>query len=353
MDVKQNVVILIPSLNPDHKLIGVIESLREMGFLHIVCVDDGSKQEAKQYFDKAREEMGCDILIHCTNLGKGRALKTGFNYIYNTFQDCIGVVTVDGDGQHSAKDTLKCAEAMSETQNQIIMGCRNFAKEQIPFRSRFGNILTSKLMSILCGIGLSDTQTGLRGIPMQFLREFVRIPGERFEYEMNMILSAKEQQIEMREVAIETIYIEDNSSSHFNPVVDSFKIYAQFGKFIFSSLSSFVVDIILFSLLIHLFKVFEPFVISYIALSTAGARVFSAIYNYLINRNKVFKSQAFVKKSLIRYACLAIVQCMVSAAAVSLLFQLIGLNETMIKIIVDTCLFIFSFQIQREWVFKK
>lgn len=345
--------VLIPSLNPDDKLIRLIRQLRENGFQYIICVDDGSTQESKEYFQTAKKEYDCMVLTHCVNMGKGRAIKTGINYIKTELPQCLGVITVDGDGQHSIKDICNCGEELIRNKNALIMGCRNFSKEGIPFKSRFGNILTSKLIGILCGIKLSDTQTGLRGIPMECIDIFAVVSGERFEYEMNMILSAKEQNIPLVEVPIETIYIEENASSHFNPITDSIKIYAQFGKFLFSSLSSFVVDITLFSLLIHLFKNQMDQVAWYISAATVSARIFSAIYNYLLNRNKVFKSTAKINHSMLKYAILSICQCGLSALFVTGLFSLIGLNETVIKIIVDTCLFIFSFQIQREWVFRK
>lgn len=353
MSYKKTVVILIPSLNPDQKFVNVVKGISEAGFEHIVCVDDGSREDAGKNFEQVRCEYGCEIIKHCVNMGKGRALKDGFNYIRNQFPDCIGIVTVDGDGQHSVADIEKCAQALLEHSDSLIMGCRSFAKENIPFKSRFGNILTSKLMGILCGIRLSDTQTGLRGIPIGFVDSLVVVSGERFEYEMSMILQAKEMEIPLLEVPIETIYLDDNSSSHFNPVVDSIKIYAQFLKFLVSSFSSFVVDIVLFTLMIRILENYFSGSTAYIVISTVAARIFSAVYNYTINHRKVFHSRSKVNKSLTKYAILAVCQCLVSAGLVSLVFELTGINASAVKIVIDTCLFIFSFQIQREWVFKK
>ncbi len=353
MDYKEQIVILVPSLNPDQKFYKVIESIKKAGFSNIVCVDDGSTEESKKFFLDAKDRFGCDIFTHCVNMGKGRALKDGMNHIRNYYPDCVGIVTVDGDGQHTIQDIEKCAKSVMEHPDSLIMGCRSFRKENIPFKSRFGNIITSKVMALLCGIHLSDTQTGLRGIPMGLVDEFAVISGERFEYEMNMILKAKEMEVALLEVPIETVYLDDNSSSHFNPIVDSFKIYAQFFKFVFSSLSSFVVDIILFTLFISVLKPIFVASTEYIVVSTVAARIFSAIYNYSINHRKVFHSRASVNKSLTKYTLLAVCQCLLSAGLVALWFHLSGYNASIIKIIVDTCLFLFSFQIQREWVFKK
>ncbi|MFR5870007.1 MAG: glycosyltransferase, partial [Acutalibacteraceae bacterium] len=104
-------VVLIPSLNPDEKLIRLLEGLHELDIRDILLVDDGSKPETKHYFEQARQ-MGCRVVTHAVNLGKGRALKTGFNAFLNLFPDRPGVVMADADGQHSPQDILKVGRAM-------------------------------------------------------------------------------------------------------------------------------------------------------------------------------------------------------------------------------------------------
>ncbi len=293
------------------------------------------------------------VLTHCVNLGKGRGLKTGLNYIYTEYPECIGVVTVDGDGQHSAEDTLRVAEAMERNPGSLIMGCRNFEKENVPARSRFGNVTTSRVLKLLCGIALSDTQTGLRGIPRSVIPGYVTVSGERFEYELNMILDSKENDIPIVEVEIETIYLEDNASSHFNPLLDSIRIYSLFVKFLVVSLSSSVIDLLLFSIFCFMCKKLVPEFGYYIVASTVAARILSAIYNYSLNKNKVFKNRDGVSKSAVRYVILAVVNMAASAALVYLFFDMLHFNETLIKVVVDTVIFFLGFQIQREWVFKK
>ena len=286
-------------------------------------------------------------------MGKGRALKTAFNYILVHRPESLGAITVDSDGQHTIEDTLACVTALIDHPDSLIMGCRNFSKENIPFRSRFGNIVTKHVLHALCGIRISDTQTGLRGIPRRIIPTFLAINGERFEYEMNMLIETKEKGIPIFEVPIQTIYLEENKSSHFNPLKDSAKIYAVFLKFIFSSLSSFAVDIVLFSILVSTLK--TPFPVQYILLSTIGARFVSSLFNYYINKNKVFKDPNSSLSTFCKYCILCVAQLALSAFGVSLCYNLLNktISETLIKIAVDTVLFIISFQIQREWVFKR
>lgn len=343
--------IIIPCLNPDEKMINLIRNLRLKQFEHIVVINDGSSAQYDSFFKEAEEDLNCHVLRHHVNLGKGRALKTAFNYVLNTFPDHIGAVTVDADGQHSPEDILKCSQALLECPQQLIMGCRDFSAENIPFRSRFGNILTRNVFKFLCGVTVSDTQTGLRAISYDYLKKLMNVSGERFEFEMNMLIDSKQNQVMIQEVPIQTIYLEDNKSSHFNPLVDSLKIYSVFLKFIFSSLSSFLIDISLFTLLMNLLK--DSNTAQYILIATILARVVSSVANFMINKNTVFNLKENAVSVAIKYYILCAIQMLISGIGVSYLYQFIGLNEVTLKLIVDVILFLLSFQIQREWVFKR
>lgn len=263
------------------------------------------------------------------------------------------MVCVDSDGQHSVEDTINCARILSENQDSLVIGCRSFDDKSIPLRSRFGNKMTKIVLSFACGIKVSDTQTGLRGLPKNLMQKFLTTSGERYEYEMNMLIETKEKNIPIIEIPIKTIYINNNSSSHFNPIRDSMKIYRVFGKFFLVSMSSFLLDMLLFQICIFAFK---NTVLGdgekYIVLSTVLARVFSSIYNYMLNTKIVFKSKAFMGRSVIRYYTLAFAQMLCSSYGVVLLYNILGWKEVGIKIIVDVSLFFISFLVQREWVFK-
>ena len=352
MEFKENIGIIIPSFEPDEKLLMLLKDLNNSKFRKIIVVDDGSGDSYDHYFKKAKDRYGCVVLKHNVNQGKGRAIKTAFNYILNEREDLIGAVTVDSDGQHKIHDIKNCCEALYENPNKLIMGCRDFLSKNstIPFRSKFGNVMTHKVLKIFCGINLTDTQTGLRGFSKKLMKTFLKTDGERFEYEMHMILDAHENKIEMLEIPIETVYIEENKTSHFNPLLDSMRIYAVFSKFILSSVASFLIDITIFTILAAYLKNIIP---SYIVVSTYTARVISALCNYLINKNKVFKNESKSPTMLIKYVALCFVQVTLSAFLTSSLFNLTHINVTLTKIIVDTILFLLSFRIQRGWVFKK
>lgn len=350
MDYRKQIGVIIPSLSPDERLVTLVEELAGHGFQKILVINDGSSDEYDAFFEKTMQ-TGATVLRHVVNQGKGRALKTAFNYILENWQDCMGAVTIDSDGQHAVKDIIRCCEALVEHPDCLIMGCRNFKQDNVPFKSSFGNILTSKVMKLLVGIAVSDTQTGLRAMSKDLMKKFLKVTGERFEYETNMLLCCKEESIAIKEVSIETIYYENNKSTHFRPFQDSVKIYGLFLKFIAASLSSSVIDLGIFTLGTLLLK--DMFPGYYIIISTVIARVISSLYNFFVNRQGVFKSDENLTATMVKYYILAVVQMALSALGVWGIFRLLGGNETLIKVVVDCFLFVISFQIQREWVFKK
>ena len=344
--------IVIPAYEPDDKLINLMDNLVAAGLSPIVVVNDGSEPDAYGRIFEAVAERGAVVLEHAVNMGKGRALKTAFNYCLNEYKDIAGVITADSDGQHTASDIKKCMNAMAADPDKLVLGVRDFDESGIPARSVFGNKTTSRVMKFLTGMSISDTQTGLRGISAGFMKYLLTEKGERFEFETNMLLATRELGIGIKEVPIKTIYLEENRSSHFNHIKDSIRIYAVFLKFLFSSLSSSVVDIVLFSVFCALFRN-VPVAIGYIMLSTIMARVISATYNFLINYKVVFKSGSSTAGAAVKYILLALFIMLSSGALVSFFHGLIPASpEFAVKIPVDCLLFLVSFFVQREIVHK-
>lgn len=350
VDAKE-VPVIIPSYEPDEKLIKLLGSLRTAGFKYLILVDDGSGEAYGHFFEQAERDFGCEVMHHAVNLGKGRALKTAFNYMLQKYPDAAGCITADSDGQHSPECILSCAQALINNPEALIMGCRCFDKEDVPARSEFGNKCTRVVMKYLAGVSVSDTQTGLRGIPSFFMKDLLSVKGERFEFETNMLMETKTNKIPIVEVPIQTIYIEENKTSHFNPIKDSIKIYMIFGKFLFSSLSSSVVDLVLFSFFCYLLKDRQLGGITYLTAATVFARILSAIYNYSLNYKVVFQSKGSLRSTMMRYFLLAVVQMSLSALLVNKLYPLFGGAEVLVKIPVDVFLFFVSFFIQREFVY--
>lgn len=349
----KNVVVVLPSLDPDEKLNLVVEGLLQEGFSDIVIVNDGSDEAHMEPFKKASLHREVTLLTHEVNKGKGRALKTAFSYILENRGDIAGVVTVDGDNQHTSHDIKACAEKMCRT-GKVVLGCRNFNSPDVPFKSKFGNVLTSSVFRLFCGIKLSDTQTGLRALPAEYLPLLCEVEGERFEYETEMLLVFRKNNITFDEVEIETVYLEENASTHFHPIRDSIKIYKIIFRFMLSSGASFLIDYGIFVLLVYLLEgIMEQS--QKLFLATFAARVVSSLFNYTMNRKAVFGSKASVKKSIVKYYTLCVIQTSLSYGAVYLLSFLSHAGpglESVLKLVVDVCLFFLSFRVQQRWVFK-
>jgi len=354
------ITVVLPSLDPDEKLIAVVDGLLDYGFTDIILVNDGSKPENLHYFtdlDAAHPEI--TLLHHEVNKGKGAALKNAFRYFLENRPDGFGVVTVDGDNQHHPEDTRACCERMVRT-GKIVLGCRDFTQPDVPARSRFGNHTTSMVFKIFVGMTISDTQTGLRAIPRKELQTLVSIAGDRFEYETNMLLAMKREGIDFEEQKIRTVYIEENKSSHFRVIHDSWRIYklilAHFFRYTVSSLLSAVVDTGLFSLLSWLLRG----LLQGLALTAAAgvtARVVSSLLNFFLNKKLVFQTKVSTGKAMAKYYALALPQMAAQVLLTQGVYALLGISDdagglrTLIYALVMTVLYIVSFMIQQRWVF--
>ena len=354
-----DISVVLPSLDPDEKLIAVINGLLEYGFTDIILVNDGSKPENLHYFEEAAAHPEVHLLHHEINRGKGAALKTAFTWFLENRPDAEGVVTVDGDNQHHPADTKACSEHMLQTKH-LVLGVRDFDQPDVPFRSRNGNKITSFVFKVFVGMTISDTQTGLRAIPRKDLEVLNTISGDRFEYETNMLLAMKTHNIAFDEVKIRTVYIEENKSSHFRAVQDSWRIYklilAHFFKYTLSSLASSVVDEGLFVLLTWLLQhsLTDPLLT---AIPFTIARLVSSFFNFFVNKKYVFDANVPTGKAMAKYFTLVIPQAvahLVLTYGAYLIFNIAPeatFLRGLIYAIVMTALFFASFIIQQRWVF--
>ena len=227
--------VIIPALNPPESLVEYVRTLLDRGIDRVIVVDDGSDAKAADVFGRLSGMDRCTVLAHPANWGKGRALKTAFAYVLRNGEErWAGVVTADADGQHHPDDVCQVAAALSREENALILGVRNFDESHVPWRSQFGNRLTSRLIHWLLGAEIDDTQTGLRGIPKRHLAWMTELKGERFEYEMNMLVNAIRMRLQIRQVPIQTLYFQKNAGSHYRALVDSLRIFVNIVSSLFT-----------------------------------------------------------------------------------------------------------------------
>ena len=353
---RQSIVIIIPALNPDNKLIKYVSELLEKGYEEIILVDDGSDSDHKNVFDELKKE-GCRVLSHAINMGKGRALKNAFNYYLSEYDLNFykGVITVDSDGQHSVDDVVTLTDMVNHSNKELIIGVRDFDADNVPFKSKFGNKLTKCVIKLLYGGSISDTQTGLRAIPNRLLYNYLTLSGERFEYETTMLINTLQDKGSIKECPIKTIYLNENKGTHFRPIQDSIAIYSiilgTFIKYVFSSLSSSLIDLGFFAFFSAILSSCSS---EYrIGFATFFARVLSSFFNYFVNKNIVFGDKSKYKITLVKYYSLCIMQMVLSGLGVYGLNFICRIPELISKVIVDTILFFVSYQIQRRIIFNK
>lgn len=334
-------IALIPAYKPEPFLLELTKNLRENGF-SVVIVDDGSGPRYEKLFCECSRYA--QLLRHDQNAGKGRALKTGLSHIARCTDPSAVVVTIDADGQHRISDALAICQLVRQTPNALVLGSRKLSKDA-PLRSRFGNTLTHWIYRLSTGRNIHDTQTGLRAFRCRLIPRLLDIPGQRYEYEMNVLLYLARTKIPMIEHEIETIYIDNNASSHFHAVKDSLRIYREILKFSASSLISFLVDYVLYCLLV--------LVSNKIWLSNVVARVVSAGVNFTLNRKLVFKSKEPLLRAAAKYFLLAAGILAGNTLVLNFLVITCSIQQMLAKLITEVIFFTISWLMQKFVVFKK
>ena len=336
-------IALIPAYCPGANLISLVTELKKED-MDVVIVNDGSDTSFDAIFEACKAEA--PVLVQRPNQGKGAAMRYGMKWIYDHMSSDSVIVTVDADGQHSPADCLLCANTVQHHPEALVLGIRNFDGKDVPFKSHWGNKITAWIFQAFTKVRLKDTQTGLRAFHYSLIPTMLKVKGDRYEYEMNQLLEMVTDKIPFQEVLIRTIYEDNNSSSHVHVIRESFLIYRQLIHFAASSISSFVVDYLLFAL----FSVFMTGAGGTL-FANITARIFSATFNYEVNRRVVFKDEQSRKTSLWRYALLAASILTLNTLILSFFVYVLGMHALLAKIITEVLLFFFSWSMQKAFVF--
>ena len=332
---------VIPAFEPGDALLAVVKELGELNpELNIIVVDDGSQSiAAKDIFTRLRDYPNCQLLEHGQNRGKGAALKSGFREIMNKATATGLVVTADADGQHLPTDIIKVMEEGIRT-SAAVLGVRNISMP-MPLRSFLGNSITKRLMRLVLGISVTDTQSGLRAFPLNMLQRLIDTPGDGYDYEMRQLTDIVSSD-QLKEVSIQTIYEPGNPTSHFHPLFDSMKIYWVLMRHAIVSLCIGALDfIILFSLVTLGINV---------TLSVLASPLVSGVFYFSAMRKGVFKPGSGSLIMVMKFA--------LNIAVNLILFQLVfeflsGYLPIMFYALVATYLifYIFNFSFQKYVVF--
>lgn len=341
-NISSAIAVLIPAYNPGASFPVVVGALRAVANGPLVVVDDGSSGEHRQYIQEVAAMAGVTILVHVINMGKGAALKTGLNHLFSAFPECAGVVTVDADGQHRVEDVVAVCRVFHDNPRALLLGTRAFSGE-VPLRSRFGNALTRCAIKLFFRLDISDTQTGLRVVPRELIPRLLTIPANRYEFEMEMLLSARKSGVAVRQHPIATVYFDNNRGSHFNPLVDSFKIYFVLLRFMMSSLLTAGVDITVFMAIFN--------AVPNVLMATFLARSAALLVNFGLNKTFVFHSKKRTSLVLAQFVALVAVFGLVSASLIQFLRATLGINIIVAKVLAELALYLANFAIQRDFIF--
>ncbi|MFV0412636.1 MAG: glycosyltransferase [Oscillospiraceae bacterium] len=342
-------VLLIPAYKPDQKLLHLLEDIANLALPlpAIVVVNDGSGETCDGIFAQCALFHGCTVLQHAENKGKGAALRTGLAYIHTAYKG-HGCITADADGQHTAEDIGRMAAEQANHPDALVLGVRSFTAKNVPFKSRFGNTFSCAVFKLQSGIACKDTQTGLRAIPACFIKAALEVPGQRYDYEMNL-LTAAVKELPLVQLPIRTVYIGKNESSHFRPLRDSLLIYQDFARYLVSSFLCAGIDLVLFSMFrLYLFAGLPFALLS----STAAARVVSGSVNFGLNKAWVFRGNRRLSTAAAAYLILFVAQMLASWLLVAGLCLFIP-SAVISKILADTLLFGASYFVQKRVVFFK
>ena len=232
------VIVIIPALNPLPTLVDFVEKLKALPIAQVLVINDGSDEKYIRTFDVLKQ-ADCTILTHEKNFGKGRALKTGMEYIKKSNLRAKGIITIGAHGQHSILDVEQILASTKIFSDGIILGVRNFKKSDYPFVSQLQNRANSMLFELFFHKRLLDTQTGLRYIPKQHLSWLMRVNGQSFRYDTNMLVEAIKRKVTIYEVPVGHAKLRKNSIIYYDEVLHPSKIMHQIWvNFMNASISS-------------------------------------------------------------------------------------------------------------------
>jgi hypothetical protein len=336
--------VIVPAYRPGPQLLELVRALAAQAVPAIIIVDDGSGAAYADAFAEAAALPCVHLVRHAANQGKGAALKSGMKYAVAAFPGLTGVVTADADGQHDAADILHIARILAAEPDALVLGARSFSGA-VPWRSRFGNVLTRNLMRAAIGNKLADTQTGLRGIPATLAAQLLAIAANGYEFELEMLIAAHRSGVRIVEEPIRTIYEAGNPQSHFNPIVDSMKIYFVLLRFASVSLITAALDNLIFC--------FAYRATGHILGSQALSRALAAAFQYGAVRRPVFHSERRHRQVLPKYLGLLLASGAASYAGIRALVAALGIGAVPAKLIVETILFFGNFAVLRGFIFRR
>ena len=218
---RSNIAIVIPALNEALRIRGVVEGALAQCDL-VILIDDGSDDDTVGCI----ADLPVTVVRHAQRMGKGASLRDGFRAALE--RGALAVLTMDGDGQHSADDIPRLLEAGNCYPGYVVIGARLRKRSQQPTYRRLANEFGDWGIGWGCGFRIADSQSGQRLYPAEVAA--LEVPGEDFVFEAQILMSASHQLgTRCVSIPIESRYhgpdaVEQFRRSHFRPLRDLWRI---------------------------------------------------------------------------------------------------------------------------------
>jgi len=209
------IIVLIPAYNEEKHLRKLLTEIQEH-ITDIVVINDGSHDRTCEI----AEQSGVHLLQHPKNLGKGVALRTGFQYILEKEYD--GCVVLDGDAQHSPQDLPTFLKVAQDPRVGVVIGNRMDDATSMPLIRRWTNWIMSSILSKCIGQSVPDTQCGYRYIRSDVLK-VIDLSSKRYAIDSEILIEANRHGFQITSVPIRTIY--RNQKSGIQPFRDTYYFF--------------------------------------------------------------------------------------------------------------------------------
>ncbi|MFH1776164.1 MAG: glycosyltransferase family 2 protein [Candidatus Omnitrophota bacterium] len=207
------ICVVIPAYNEENYIKIIVATLKSYG-LDVIVVNDGSTDHTAAWANMS----GALVLSHTKNKGKGKSLKTGFDYCIE--HDYDAVITMDADGQHGCQEVKKFIEKFKEKNSDLIIGNRMHNPKNMPLVRKLTNIFTSNIISRLIKQQIEDSQCGFRLIKTEILKK-MSLSTNKYDLESEMIFEIAQLHGKIESVEISSIYRGQNS--RINPWIDTYR----------------------------------------------------------------------------------------------------------------------------------
>lgn len=214
---KERTCVLIPSYNEERAIGDIIRLLRRRNLIAYV-VDDGSSDRTAEI---AAQE-GAVVVHHKVNKGKGASIREGVAHILKK-RNFDTILIMDGDNQHEVDDIDLFIDKMEKTDADMVIGDRMRDTARMPVARIWTNRFMSKLISLVAGQKVPDTQCGFRLVKANAFRDVV-LESSNYEIESEMIIKFARKGYRIESVPIKAIYEDEKSS--INPIIDTLRFFA-------------------------------------------------------------------------------------------------------------------------------